>query len=94
MTARHLVVAIAVPVIALTAAASAAVAAKQHHHEEPSHSRQPDASLDRQAALRDGSRGHHALPPHQPSHGLRPDEIVSAMANVDFASGGRRPPST
>jgi hypothetical protein len=91
MNARHLVVAVAVPVVALAAALSAVVPAGQHHYEGHSHSRQPDGGPQRRPAPqhRRGSRGHRALPVHQPSHRHNPlVNLASAMANVDFRVDG------
>jgi hypothetical protein len=102
MNARHLVVAIAVPAIAVAAAVTAAaIPSQQHHghHQEasasPSHSQLADVGLEREAAFQQltGSHGHHASSSNQhghtrgaAQHGV--DELFSTMANVDYDAFG------
>jgi hypothetical protein len=94
MNTRHLVIAIAVPAVALAAGVLAAVPAQQHHHGESSHTLLAEGGLEGEAAihLQVGSRRHHASSAHQHSkHGhdsSLPDESVGTMANVDYAAGG------
>jgi hypothetical protein len=99
MNPRHLVIAVALPAVALAVGVLAAVPGQQHH-QQPSYGRRADAGpLLLQPALqhRGGSRPHR---PHRASHqskhskndstknGTNQAITLSTFANVDYASGG------
>jgi hypothetical protein len=98
MNARRLIIAVALPVLALPVVALAAVRPGEHHsHQELSSGQQADGGpLLRQPAGQDrgGSGGHSAssrestLSDGTSLSGTKRTKIVSVMANVDYASGG------
>jgi hypothetical protein len=93
MNTRHLVIAIALPAVALAAGVLAAVPA-QHHHNGPSSGLEAAGGLLQQQPTlghRKASRGHHASARHKhdplPSS-ADPDAALSTFANVDYTGGG------
>jgi hypothetical protein len=98
MNARHLLIAVALPVVALTAGVLAAVPGQQHH-EQPLYGQQADAGPLLSALQHlGGSHGHRASA-HHLKHGhnsLQNGQSginqsitgLSTFANVDFAAGG------